>query len=113
MGLFDRFRTRKAEPDRVRSFDGAAGGRRASGMGQFGRINPEVAAAAPSLRSRASYLANNNPWLNQACANWTGALVGAGIVPTSKHPDSEQRKAINAYFEEWAGAADSECRTDF
>lgn len=113
MGLLDRFRTRKAEPARVRSFDGAAGGRRASGMGQFGRINPEVAAAAPSLRSRASYLAMNNPWISQACANWTGALVGAGIVPTSKHPDPEQRKAINAYFEGWAGAADSECRTDF
>lgn len=113
MGLLDRFRTRKAEPARVRSFDGAAGGRRASGMGQFGRINPEIAAAAPSLRSRATYLAHNNPWLYQACANWTGALVGAGIVPTSKHPDPEQRKAINAYFENWASDSDAEGRSDF
>ncbi|MFI0395852.1 phage portal protein [Paracoccus sp. p1-h21] len=113
MGILDRFRTRKAEPARVRSFDGAAGGRRASGRGQFGRINPEVAAAAPSLRSRAAYLAHNNPWLNQACANWTGALVGAGIVPTSKHTDPAQRKAINAYFENWASDSDAEGRSDF
>lgn len=112
MGVLDLFK-RKAEPARVRSFDGAAGGRRASGMGHFGRINPEVAAAAPSLRSRASYLANNNPWLNQACANWTGALVGAGIVPTARHPDPAQRKAINAYFEQWAAEADAEGRTDW
>jgi lambda family phage portal protein len=82
-------------------------------MGHFGRINSEVAAAAPSLRSRASYLAMNNPWLSQACANWTGALVGAGIVPTSKHPDPERRKAINVYFEQWAAEADAEGRTDF
>ena len=112
MGILDLFR-RKAEPARVRSFDGAAGGRRTLGMGHIGLINPEVAAAAPSLRSRASYLALNNPWLSQACANWTGALVGAGIVPTSKHPDPERRKAINAYFQEWAADADAEGRTDF
>lgn len=112
MGVLDFFK-RKADPGRIRSFDGAAGGRRASGMGHFGRINPEVAAAAPSLRSRAAYLAHNNPWISQACANWTGALVGAGIVPTSKHPDPVQRKAINAYFEQWAAEADAEGRTDF
>ncbi|MDP3647278.1 MAG: phage portal protein [Paracoccaceae bacterium] len=82
-------------------------------MGTFGRINPETAAAGPALRSRASYLALNNPWLSQAVANWTGALVGPGIMPASKHPDAATRKALNAYFQGWTGRADAEGRTDF
>jgi lambda family phage portal protein len=82
-------------------------------MGTFGRINPETAAAGPALRSRASYLALNNPWLSQAVANWTGALVGPGITPASKHPDAATRKALNRYFADWSKRADSEGRTDF
>ncbi|TCM85173.1 phage portal protein [Rhodovulum steppense] len=113
MGLLSRLFTRKAEPPAIRRFDGAAGGRRASGMGSFGKINPEVAAAGASLRSRAAYLANNNPWLSQGVANWTGALVGAGIQPTSRHPDKATRRALNAYFEAWATEADAEGRADF
>lgn len=103
----------KAEPARTRRFDGAAGGRRGWGMGTFGRINPETAAAGPALRSRASYLAMNNPWISQAVANWTGALVGPGIMPASKHPDAATRKALNAYFQGWTARADAEGRTDF
>lgn len=114
MGFLDRILGRTpAKPLTVRRFDGAAGGRRGWGMGTFGRINPEVAAAGASLRSRASYLAMNNPWLSQAVANWTGALVGPGIVPTAKHPDAETRRALNAYFQSWADRADAEGRTDF
>lgn len=112
MGILNLFK-RKAEPVQTRRFDGAAGGRRASGMGRFGRINPEVAAAGTSLRSHASYLAMNHPSISLGCANWTGALIGPGIVPTAKHPDAEQRRAINAYFEAWAIEADAEGRTDF
>ncbi|MFN3312579.1 MAG: phage portal protein [Hyphomonas sp.] len=112
MGILDLFR-RKAEPLQLRRFDGAAGGRRGFGMGQFGRINPEIAAAGQSLRSRASYLAMNNPWVAQGVANWTGALVGPGLQPTSKHPDPEMRRAINAFFETWAERADAEGLTDF
>ena len=112
MGLFDRLFNRSPVAS-VRRFDGAAGGRRASGMGTFGRINPEVAAAGASLRSRAAYLAQNNPWINQAVANWTGALIGPGIVPTSRHPDAATRKLLNDYFQQWAADADAESRTDF
>lgn len=103
----------KTEPARTRRFDGAAGGRRGWGMGTFGRIYPETAAAGPALRSRASYLAMNNPWISQAVANWTGALVGPGIQPASKHPDASTRKALNRYFAEWCSRADTEGRTDF
>ncbi len=82
-------------------------------MGSFHRINPEVAAAGPALRSRASYLAMNNPWISQAVANWTGALVGPGIMPASKHPDAAARKTLNRYFADWCSRADAEGRTDF
>lgn len=103
----------KAEPARTRRFDGAAGGRRGWGMGTFGRINPETAAAGPALRSRASYLAMNNPWIANAVGNLTGALVGPGIQPSSKHPEAETRKALNRYFADWCSRADAEGRTDF
>lgn len=82
-------------------------------MGTFGRINPETAAAGPALRSRASYLAMNNPWISQAVANWTGALVGSGIQPAARHPDASTREALNRYFADWCSRADAEGRTDF
>lgn len=104
---------RREKPQAVRRFDGAAGGRRGFGMGTFGRVNSEVAASAATLRSRARYLANNNPWLTQAVANWTGALVGAGIVPTPKHPDTTARADLTAAFQGWADDADADGRTDF
>lgn len=103
----------KPKPDHARRYDGAAGGRRGFGMGTFGRINPETAAAGPALRSRASYLAMNNPWIANAVGNWTGALVGPGITPSSKHPEAETRKALNRYFADWCSRADAEGRTDF
>lgn len=103
----------KSEPAQARRFDGAAGGRRGWGMGTFGRINPETAAAGPALRSRAHYLVQNNPWLSNAVGNLTGALVGPGITPSSKHPDAATRKALNRYFAEWCSRADAEGRTDF
>lgn len=103
----------KTEPVPVRRFDGAAPGRRGWGMGTFGRINSETAAAGPALRSRAFYLSQNNPWIANAVGNLTGALVGPGIQPSSKHPEAETRKALNRYFGEWATRADAEGRSDF
>lgn len=104
--LLPKILRRKAKPQHVRRFDAAAGGRRGWGMGTMGRINPEVAAAGPRLRSTASYLAMNNPWISQAVANWIGALVGTGIVPTSNEADAVQ------WFRSWADDADADGRTD-
>lgn len=104
---------RTTRPQRVRRFDGAAGGRRGWGMGTFHRINSEVAAAGSSLRARARYLATNNPWIANAVANWTGALVGSGIVPTSQHPDATARKALATLFNGWAEWSDADARTTF
>ncbi|MGN6422622.1 MAG: phage portal protein [Asticcacaulis sp.] len=98
---------RQSPQSYVRRFDGAAGGRRGSGIGTFGPINSEVSAAGPMLRSRARYLVQNNPWISHAVANWVGALVGAGITPTSKNPEAMQ------WFSGWAEMADFDGLTDF
>lgn len=113
MGFFDLFRRPAAKPATVRRFDGAAGGRRGFGIGSFHRINSEVSGASASLRSRARYLAANNPWLSQGVANWTGALVGSGIVPTSKHSNAETRSDLAAYWQSFTDEADADGRTDF
>jgi hypothetical protein len=103
---FNRLLGRTAPPLHVRRFDGAAGGRRGWGQGTFGRIGTETMAAGPTLRARARYLANNNPWISQAVGNWVGALVGAGIEPTGE-PDAV------AVYNAWADQADADGRTDF
>ncbi len=108
-----RLLSRPAKAEAVRRFDGAAGGRRGFGMGTMGPINSEVAAAGLRLNSTASYLALNNPWISQGVANWVAASVGAGIVPTPKHPDAATRKALTEAFNRWAEDADANGRTDF
>jgi len=111
--FFPKLFSRPAKPQAVRRFDGAAGGRRGFGMGTFGRVNSEVSASGATLRSRARYLATNNPWISQAVANWAGALVGSGIVPNPKHPDTSIRADLTAAFQGWADDADADGRTDF
>ena len=106
------FRNPAGPATATRSF-GVTGGRRGWGMGTFGRINSEVAAAAPRLRSTASYLAMNNPWISQAEANWAGALVGSGIVPTPKHADVAIRRALIEMWNRFVEEADADGRTDF
>lgn len=91
---------------RTRRFDAAAGGRRASGFGFFGRTQTEVSGAAITVRSRARYLAANNPFVSHAVGNWVGALVGPGIVPAGD-------AAAVASFNSWAEDADADARTDF
>ena len=111
--LLNLFRRTAAPATAVRRFDGAAGGRRGFSMGTFHRINSEVAGAGASVRSRARYLAINNPWLAQGVANWAGALVGPGITPTPKHPDAATRKALVTAWNLWTEEADADGRTDF
>ncbi|GLK67042.1 phage portal protein [Hansschlegelia plantiphila] len=98
---------RPAAPGSVRRFDGATGGRRAGGIGSFGSINPEIGGAAATVRGRARYLARNNSWLANGVANWTAALVGSGIRPTSPSPDAV------ATFDRWSLDADADGRSDF
>lgn len=104
---------RASEPPARRMIDAAAGGRRGGGMGTFGPVNPEVSAGATLTRSRARYLATNNPWLVNGVDNWSAALVGAGIRPTPRADDAGTRRAASRAFEVWADGADAAGRTDF
>jgi lambda family phage portal protein len=104
---------RSSPSQHVRRFDGAAHGRRTNGFGGFGRINGEVSGSSHTIRSRARYLAANDPWISQAVANWVGALIGSGIVPTPKHPDQTIRAALSSHFNDWAEDADADGRTSF
>jgi len=106
------FTTRPAKAGLERTFDASKGERRGFGMGVFHSINPEVAAAGATVRARARYLAANNPWLSQAVANWVGALIGAGILPTPKHPNAATRKALATLWGQWTEEADADGRTD-
>ncbi len=98
---------------RVRSFDGATGGRRGWGVGTAGPIGPEIGAAGERLRARARYLYQNNPWLRNAVDNWTASLAGAGIMANSAHPDATTRARLDAEFALWADDADADGRTDW
>jgi hypothetical protein len=83
-------------------------------MGTFGRINPEtVPLPVPRFGRGLPIWRLNNPWIANAVGNWTGALVGPGIQPSSKHPEAEIRKSLNRYFAGWCNRADAEGRTDF
>lgn len=95
-----------AAPMRVRRFDAAGGGRRATGFGSFGRTQAEVSGAAGLVRSRARYLTSSNAFVAHGVANWVGALVGTGIVPAG---DADAVKLWN----EWQDEADADQRTDF
>ena len=99
--------SRPAKAGAVRRFDGAAGGRRGFGMGTFHRINSEVAGAGATVRSRARYLSNNSPWLSLAVANWTGALVGAGIrvIGSQDDPATITRRQTDAMVIRMAGGS--------
>ncbi|KAA8607198.1 hypothetical protein AL036_11355 [Salipiger aestuarii] len=51
--------------------------------------------------------------LRLSSANWAAALVGAGIVPTPKHPNPDTRAELMAFFHNGADEADADGRTDF
>jgi lambda family phage portal protein len=96
-----------------RRFDAAAGGRRWEGhRPSFGRVGPETLAAAPAIRSRARYYANNNGWCRNGVEAWTAALTGASFTAASTHPDAGVRELLGDYFADWSTRCDADGRTD-
>lgn len=116
MWTFPKFLNRKARRKPVaieRRFDAAAGGRRLDGFSTFGSAVAETSAAAGRIRSQGRYRAANDPFIVNAVGNWVCNLIGAGIVPTSQHPDSAARANCIAHFNRWAWDADADGRTDY
>ena len=115
MGILDLFRRTVEKPTGVRAYDAAtaSSSRFNAGQNRFASYGPETIAANPSIRSRARYAAENNALAVSAVAAWVDATIGAGMVPTSQHPDPETRKALDAYFAKWAKRADASGRGDF
>ncbi|WP_294929267.1 phage portal protein [uncultured Paracoccus sp.] len=116
MGILSRLLNRNtAAPAQVRSYDAATPARTRfnGGANRFSSYGPETVAAAPSIRSRARHAAENNSLAVSAIAAWIDATIGAGIIPTSQHPDPETRALLDAYFLKWARRADASGRGDY
>jgi lambda family phage portal protein len=82
-------------------------------MGNFGPINPEVAAAGAQLRARARHQAVNHPLIASGVRNLATALTGTGIVPTSRAKSKAKRRAFAKMWEAFTRQADADGRTDF
>lgn len=80
---------------------------------RFGSYSSETNAAAEPVRAKSRAVAVNNPWIANGVAAWAGNAIGAGIVPTSQHPDAETRNAIGAAWKRWNASCDLDSRTDF
>lgn len=116
--LFDRIRgtgnqTRQAVAPFVRRYDGAAGDRRGSGMGVFGRVNAEIGAAGQTLAARSAYLVENNGYIRNGVEHLVAEKVGSGIRPLPRHPDPAVRARLVERFDQWAETADADARQDF
>lgn len=97
----------------VRSYDGAAGGRRWRGQPEMPATLSAMHAARGPLARRARYLASNNALAASGVEAWVSALVGTGIKPQSAHVNPDIRAALNLAFESWTDDADADLLTDF
>ncbi len=108
------FRSAKPTPRaQTRAFDAAAGGRRwPSAREYFGRHVAETTAAAPVIRARARHVTANNAYAANGVAAWESALVGAGILAASAHPDEGVRTEIDNAIDAWSRECDADGLTD-
>ena len=96
-----------------RSLDAATGGRRGGGMGSFGQINSEVAAAGSLIGSRAAYQAANNPYIGNAVGNIVTFTVGTGPRPNVRGVERELRRQLHFAFDRFCEMVDHAGRTNF
>ena len=95
-----------------RSLDAAGGGRRWADDRQA--VSPGVVYnGAATIAARAQHFALNTAigaWITD---NLVGMLIGAGIVPRSKHQSPAVRETLQRAFLSWTDGADADGRTDF
>jgi lambda family phage portal protein len=97
----------------VRSYDGAAGGRRWRGQPSMAAPISATQAARGTLAARARYAVSNNPLASAAVQTWCAQAIGSGIKASSLHGEPTIREALTANFAAWTDIADDEGRTDW
>lgn len=95
-------------PLRRRSYEGAATGRRASGIGSMSNVHGAAQAARVPLMVRARHLEANNAHAAAGVTAWVSAIVGTGIKPQSSHPVPALRLALNSRWTAWTDEADAD-----
>lgn len=112
MGLLQK--TRKLLGLSIRSYEAATPrpSRFNAGANRYATYSTEIAAARGTIQSRARHAVENQPTARAIVDTWLTA-VGAGILPTSQHPDQNVRLQADAYFARTAKQLDLSGRTDF
>ncbi|MBZ9794810.1 phage portal protein [Mesorhizobium sp. ES1-4] len=112
MRFLDRLWKRSAA---VRSYEAVTGAKNRfdAGRATFSTYATEIAAARGTVQGRARHKAQNNALARAAKEAWSTAVVGPGLIPTSQHPDSATRAALDAHFTKWAKRADVTSRGNF
>lgn len=110
--MFDRIR-RWLGGTSTRSYDGAQGGRRFTGMPSMPSPVSSSHVSRYTLAARARYLVSNNPLAAAAVQAWCAQAVGAGIKPVSTHADPAIRETLTARFAAWTDVAAADGRTDW
>ncbi|MCM5552417.1 phage portal protein [Pleomorphomonas sp. NRK KF1] len=96
----------------TRSLDAAGSGRRWTDDRQA--TGPGVVyQTAPTIGARAQHFALNTSIGARITEALVGMLIGAGIVPRSRHPAPAIRETLQLSFSSWTDVADADGRTDF
>lgn len=106
-------RFRKWLTGSTRSYAAAAGGRRGQSLNTMHAPIASAAAARGTLAARARFVVANNPLGAAAVQAWTAQAIGAGIKPSSLHPEPAIRAALSSLFSAWTDVSDDEGRTDW
>ncbi len=95
-----------------RSIDASSGARRTESLGRFLEPNSEIANAVERVRSRARYLAVNDPQIKSGLENWVAECVGTGLRP-SPVVDESNRTRILENWDAWENQCDFQGLTNF
>ena len=97
----------------TRHYEAGGGGHRWATTPQIGSPNHAILASHATVRQRSRAAYANNAFLTAGVDNFAFALVGDGIMASSRHPDEAIAERLNEGFEAWTDGADADGRTDF
>ena len=95
-----------------RSIDASSGSRRTESLGRFLEVNSEITNAIERVRSRARYLAVNDPSIKSGLENWVTECVGTGLRPAPIIEGSERARILENW-DAWVNQCDFQGITNF